>query len=86
MRVGLKTDTTLPVRPIKRKPILLVRRVGKDFEYYIQQGNKKLHFIFDQELHDDLKQAIQLAEMVIERREVPHGAILLQLAGSGQKS
>lgn len=73
------------MRPI-RKPIMMVRRVGQDFEYYIQQGNKKLNFFLDQETHDDLKQAIQLAEQVPERLGGERVVIPLQLAGNDRKS
>lgn len=64
----------------------MVRRVGQDFEYYIQQGSRKLNFFLDQETHDDLKQAILLAEQVPGKLEGERVVIPLQLAGNDQKS
>lgn len=45
-----------------------------------------MHFILDQEMHDDLKQAIQRAEMLPEKRVGEISVIPLQLAESAQRS
>lgn len=45
-----------------RKPIVIVRWVGQHYEYYIQQGNKKINFFLNPETHDELKKAQFLAE------------------------
>ena len=71
---------------IKRKPIVMVRRVGKHFEYYIQQGNRKINFFVDQETHDDLKQQQALAELGPQKVEGPRGVIPLQEAETGRTS
>jgi len=70
---------------MKRKPILMVRRVGEYFEYYIQEGNKKIHFTLYRETHEDLKQLQLQAEMAPQRREGDRVAIPLRLAGGDQK-
>lgn len=60
-----------------RKPIVLVRWVGQHYEYYIQQGNKKINFFLHPETHDELKAAQHLAEqperrLVETQRQGPH--------------
>lgn len=49
---------------IKRQPILMVRKVSKNFfEYYLEQDGPRVHFFIDLKTHDDLKRAQLLAEM-----------------------
>lgn len=71
---------------IPRKPIIMVRRVGKLFEYFLQEGNKKLNFFLTPETHEDLKQAQRQAEEVPQRREGARGVIELQEVLPDQKS
>lgn len=67
-------------------PIIMVRKVADEFEYYIQQGNKKLHFTLPSVSHEFLKQAILLAEMAPERRSGQNVVIPLKVAEGDQKS
>lgn len=68
--MGLKTSTLWPMK-FKRKPIIMVRYVGGHFEYYFQQGNKKISFLLTEESHLDLKQTQAMAELLANRRQVP---------------
>lgn len=70
---------------IKRKPIVLVRKVQGFFEYYIQQGNRKINFFLDSETHADLKDAQAFAERVPQKQGQERAVIPLQLSEHDQK-
>jgi len=71
---------------IKTGPIIMVRKVAEYFEYYIQQGNKKLNFFLDRSTHDELRHAQALAEQAPERRGDVRPVIVLQVADPDRKS
>lgn len=67
----------------KRRPIVLVRKVQNEFEYYIQQGNHKINFFLNRETHEELKQAQAFAEILPRNEEHPsRPAIPLRVAES----
>lgn len=64
----------------------MVRRVGKHYEYFIQQGNKKINFFLDQETHDDLRFAQALAEQAPQIQAGQRVLIPLAIAANDQKT
>lgn len=64
---------------------MMVRRVGKHYEYYIQQGKDKINFFVDQETFDDLRIAQALAVQAPQIQAGVRAAIALSIAETDQK-